>query len=651
VVGTGGVGKSRLSIAVAQRRGDLPDGVYFVPLAGSTTEEEVWGSLADAAAVPGGGASRSQVLAGLARRRLLLVLDNLEHLPAAAAAVLAVVEAAPGVEVLATSRSPLHLLGEQLVPLRPLSQSAAADLYVQHARRQRPAYVPDLADERAIRAVCDRLDGLPLAIELVAARSRLLGPRAVLERLDDALDLSGRSVDRSARQSTLRSTLDWSWRLLDPSAARALARLSVFPGPFGVDAAARVLDEGGDSTVDVLLDLVEASLVHADDGSSGEPRFRLLTVVGRYARERLAEDPAALGDARTRQADVTADLVRLHCPRLRGTLHIAALDVLAEQHANIAQALDWCLRPGAPQLSTGLEMCRLLSWHWYSSSRQDEGRRWLARASEVAGVSDDPAALAAWHGLGILLDQQGEHDRAAEILQRCLDAAVLRGDRVAQGKGSNSLALAEQHRGRTARARELFTTAYELARADGDDERVSTSLSNLALLELQQDATDEALRLLGKVLEIDERLGDVWGIAVDHLNLAQAQLSAGDLRAARSSLVHHAPAMLALGDSEVDVELLELVAVLCAHSVHAPAVPLLLGSAEALRSAAGIPRAPGDEPRLRAGVEPARRALSPATWDERYGEGARLSAQEAWERARQELAAPAQSEHGAALRL
>ncbi|MFK5635428.1 MULTISPECIES: ATP-binding protein [unclassified Ornithinimicrobium] len=650
VVGAGGVGKSRLSIAVAHRRGDLPDGVYFVPLARATTEEEVWSSLAGPAALPGGGASRGQVLAGLAGRRLLLVLDNLEHLPGAAGAVRGVLEGAPHVEVLATSRSPLHLLGEQLVPLRPLALAAAVELYVDHVRRQRPAYVPDDEDLRAIRAVCERLDGLPLAIELVAARSRLLGPRAVLARLDDALDLAGRSLDRADRQLTLRSTLDWSWRLLDPAGARALARLSVFAGPFGIDAAARVLDESADVTVELLLELVEASLVHADEESSGDPRFRILTVVGRYALERLAEDPEALADARSRQADVAADVVRLHCPRLRGTHHIAALDVLEDQQENTSQALDWCLRPGARQLTTGLEMCRLLSWHWHTSSRQDEGRRWLARASEVAGDSDDPEAVAAWHGLGIMLDQQGEHDRAADILQRCLDAAVARGDRLAQGKESNSLALVEHHRGRTDRARELFTTAHHLARDDGDDERISTSLSNLALLELQQGATTEALRLLGEVLAIDQRLEDVWGIAVDHLNLAQAHLAADDLDAARSSLVDHGAQMLALGDYEVDVELLEHLAVLCAGLDRSGSVPLLLGTADALREAAGIPRAPADESRVLDGVASARASLPSTTWDETYAVGAGLTAQEAWERVEDELAADRPSRHGVAAR-
>lgn len=364
LVGPGGVGKSRLAIAVAARRAELADGVWFVPLARVTEEEPVWSALAAAAGVRGGTGTREQVLAGLSRRRLLLVMDNLEHLVTAAPVVAAVLQTAPHVEVLATSRSPLHLLGEQLVPLSPLEPDAAADLYVEHVRRQRPGWSPDDDERAVVRAVCERVDGLPLAVELVAARSRLLTPRAVLARLDDALDLTGRALDRSDRQLSLRSTLDWSWRLLGPDPAAAMARLGVFRGPFGVDAAAEVLDRPVDEVVDLLLDLVEASLVHADEEASGEPRFRLLRVVCAYAQERLREEPAAEAGARSRLAEVAAALVRRECPRLRGMHHVAALDALEEQHDNTARALDWCLRAGSPQLATGLEMCRLLTLHW-----------------------------------------------------------------------------------------------------------------------------------------------------------------------------------------------------------------------------------------------------------------------------------------------
>lgn len=636
VVGPGGVGKSRLALEVARRRTGLPDGVYFVPLGGVRTEEEVWRAFADAAAVPGGAVSAGQVVAALATRSLLLVLDNLEHLPGAGQLVSQGLDEAPGVEVLVTSRSPLRLRGEQLVPLQPLRPQDAVELYLEHARRQRPGFDPDPDDLRAVEAICVRLDRLPLAIELVAARSRLLGPRAVLDRLDDTLDVEGRAVDRSPRQLTLRSTLDWSWRLLPDLTAAALARLSVFRAPFGLEAAAAVLDEPLDATVDLLLDLSDASLLHAVDDASGDPRFRLLKVVGRYAAERLAMEPDEQAASRARQVAAMAPVVARECGVLRGTHHIAALDALEEQADNIDHALDWCLRPASPDVTVGLEMCRLLSWYWYTTS-SPSGRRWLGRASEVAGDTDDPAALAAWHGLAILLDQQGDSDRAVEILQRCLDAAVARGDRLTQGRESNSLGLVELHRGSMDRARELLVTAHRLAREDGDEERVSTSLNNLALLELAVGHAEEAVRLMTEVLSIDERLGDVWGMAVDRLNLAQAHLAAGDADSAAEGLLGHGAEMLALGDTEMDVELLEQLALLALALQHPQTVPALVAAADSLRATAHLARSAVDEEVLQQAVAAARTAVPSEVWLAEETRGRTRSAQQAWEHARDVL--------------
>lgn len=636
VVGPGGVGKSRLALEVARRRTDLPDGVYFVRLGRARTEEEVWRAFADAAAVPGGAVSAGQVIDALATRSLLLVLDNLEHLPGAGQIVSQGLDEAPGVQLLVTSRSPLRVLSEQLVPLQPLPPQDAVELYLEHARRSRPGFDPDPLELRAVEAICARLDRLPLAIELVAARSRLLGPRAMLARLDDTLDVAGRAVDRSPRQLTLRSTLDWSWRLLPDQGAAALARLSVFRGPFGLEAAAAVLDQELDATVDLLLDLADASLLHPVDDATGDPRFRLLKVVGRYAAERLAQEPDEEAAARTRQVQAVAPVVARECARLRGTHHIAALDTLEEQADNIDQALDWCLRPASPDVTVGLEMCRLLSWFWYTTA-SPHGRAWLARASEVAGDTDDPAALAAWHGLAILLDQQGESDRAAQILQRCLDAARARGDRLTQGRECNSLGLVELHRGSMDRAREMLATAYRLASEDGDDERVSTSLNNLALLELAVGRPDEAVRLMKEVLAIDERLGDVWGVAVDRLNLAQAHLATGDVDAAADALLGHGPEMLALGDTEMDVELLEQLALLALRLHHPQTVPGLVAAADVLRTAAHLARSPADEAVLQDAVASARAVVPSEAWREAERQGRARSAQQAWEHARDVL--------------
>ncbi|WP_134773753.1 tetratricopeptide repeat protein [Ornithinimicrobium flavum] len=285
---------------------------------------------------------------------------------------------------------------------------------------------------------------------------------------------------------------------------------------------------------------------------------------------------------------------------------------------------------GLPQLTTGMDLCRLLSWHWHTSWHHPEGLRWLTRACEVVGETEDPAALATWHGLGILLDQHGELDRAAAILQRCLDAAVARGDRVGQGRESNSLALVQMRRGDPVRARELFVDAHRLAQEDGDEERISTSLSNLAMLELDLGHGERALALLQEVLGIDRRLGDVWGEAVDRLNLAQAQLAVGDLASAHGTLVGRGGELLALADAEVDAELLEQLGVLATAGGHHETVPVLLGAADAVRLAAAVPRADAYDRRLEESTREARAALGEQRWSELLAQGASVSPQEAW---------------------
>lgn len=640
LLGPGGVGKSRLALEVATRRGPaLADGVYFVPLARATGPDDVWAALARTLSVPGLGDSASDVRQAVVGRSMLLVLDNLEQLSAAATIVQDVLAAGPGVEVVATSRTPLRLAVEQLVPLGPLDGPAAAELYLENVRRRRPGYAPDDADEAAVRDICARLDGLPLAIELVASRSRLLGPTAMLRHLTGALDLTDRSVERSARQSTLRATLDWSWALLAPAAADALARLSVFRGPFDVDAAAAVLGTDPDEALDLLLELADASLVAADDGSAGHPQFWLLGLVGRYAEEQLEARPAALEEARTRQGHVMAELVRHQGQRLRGTHHIAALDVLAEQQGNLHQALDWFLRPDSPDLTTGLDMCRALSWHWHASAYQGEGIHWLTRASEVARGREDAAAQAAWHGLGILLDQHGDHVRAVEILERCLAAAAERGDRAAEGRESNSLGVAERNRGRLAAARQHFDRAIALAREDDAVDRLSNALSNLALLELDEDDLAAAQRRFTEVLEIDTSTGDVWGLAVDHLNLGCVAIALGDPRRAYEHLVPHGESILALGDAEADVELLEQLAQLAGHLGLHEVAALVLGCSEQLRERGGIGRPAPDAARLEVSMESARLALGPAGWASAYDAGRGLSPAQAWAAARDAITA------------
>ncbi len=624
LLGPGGVGKTRLSLELAGRlAGAAPDGVFFVPLAEATTSEEFWGHLVEVVGDPADLRGRQGVLDALAHRRVLLVLDNLEQLAEAAEDVAALVAAGPGVNVLATSRTPLRLMAEQVLPLEPLPNDQAAQLYAERVSRVRPDLdlLASPEDAAAVAELCRRVDGLPLAVELLAARSRLLGPRAMLRRLDEALDVRGTSSDRPSRQQSLRETLDWSWQLLGPEQSRAMARLGAFAGPFTLADAAAVLERTPDDTVDLLFDLVDASMVRAADAATGEPEFRLLLIIARYAAGRLAEDGQEEVRARSLHAQQVNQVVTLACGWIRGPRHIAALDLLAQQRSNIAAALDWTLRPASEQLVVGLEIVRRLAWYWYSSDRQSEGRRWLVRAREISVGVTDPEATKAAHGLGVMLAQEGRYDEAREMLQECLTAARLHEDREAIGRESNSLGVVEHARGNYEQARAHFAVAIDLAREDDAGERLSNALNNLAALEAEEGRHQVALDLLEEVLAIDLAAKDAWGIGVDRLNIAGAHLRAGSLDLAQEQFGRYAEAMLSLADVEVDAELLENLTILACRRGVLEAAASALGAADQVRKGAGVPRMPALERELDTCVTPAREGLDAQAWSRAAEQG------------------------------
>ncbi|TFV62406.1 transcriptional regulator, partial [Blastococcus sp. CT_GayMR20] len=293
VTGPGGVGKTRLVLEVARRvAGDFPGGVVFVPLAAVSDTALVLSTVADAL-----GARREAtadvleaVRATIGDERTLLVLDNFEQVTAAAPDVAALLSLAPALVVLVTSRQVLRIRSEQQVHLGPLPDDAAMRLFADRAAASRAGFVVDDTNSAAIAEICRRLDGLPLAIELAAARIRLLPPDAMLARLRDRLDVLGSGpVDLPARQRTLRATMDWSYGLLPPPEQSLLARLAVFSGGWTLAAAEAVCGRPtGPPTIDTLSALLDDSLLVPAGGTPQEPRLDMLETVRDYAAEKLA---------------------------------------------------------------------------------------------------------------------------------------------------------------------------------------------------------------------------------------------------------------------------------------------------------------------------------------------------------------------------
>ncbi|MCB0186795.1 MAG: hypothetical protein KDE31_21155, partial [Caldilineaceae bacterium] len=400
--GPGGAGKTRLALAVIDAiTADFADGAIFVPLAPLRDATHVLLAIMNALRLPDQGDQPplGRLQTALRTRELLLVLDNFEHVADAAVEVAALLAAAPKLTVLATSRAPLQIAGEQSYEVLPLALADPAQLsdlaalarveaialFLARIRARLPSFRLTAANAPEVAAICTRLDGLPLAIELAAARGALLSPRMLLARLDRRLALLTEGPrDLPERQRTLRATIEWSYRLLDLSEQRLFARLAVFAGSWELTAAEAVVEAIGPlavSTLDGLQALLDKHLIQRVGTSEGELRFAMLETIREYALERLAEQ----GEEQVAQqahAHYYLALAEAAAPALRGAEQIRWLDRLDEEQANVNVALTWLLTTGHP--IGALRLAGALQWFWYMRSYLTAGRNWLEQALNQA---------------------------------------------------------------------------------------------------------------------------------------------------------------------------------------------------------------------------------------------------------------------------
>jgi predicted ATPase/class 3 adenylate cyclase len=377
LTGPGGTGKTRLALQVAAELvGTQRDGVFWVPLVGLSDPELLDSEVAQAIGAP-------DDLTGFLRgRQLLLLLDNFEHLLEGAPSVSTVLAACGGVRALVTSRAPLHIAGEHEYRLEPLAVNEAAELFAERAR----SVGRELVIDETVETICRRLDGLPLAVELAAARTKLLAPERLLERLDSALPLlTGGARDAPERQRTLSATIAWSYDLLDPPGRQLFARLAVFAGTFALEAAEKVCD----ADLDGVAALVDSSLVKP----IGDDRFLMLETIREYALERLSGEEGQ--ELRRRHAGFFLALAEdSYAHRFDAEAEsVARLEI---DQDDLRAALDWLERNDAHQ---SLELAGALGWFWHSHGLIDEGSGRLASALEHADVSGRARARAqTWAG-------------------------------------------------------------------------------------------------------------------------------------------------------------------------------------------------------------------------------------------------------------
>jgi len=576
LVGAGGIGKTRLALAAgAELLDDFPHGVFAVSLAALTDAGLVMPSVARALGIqetPGRDAHQS-LTEHLRDRRLLLILDNFEHLLPAASGLGTLLSASPGVKALVTSRSPLRLYGEREVPVHPLSliatdgEPAAVRLFVERAREIRADFELTPATSATITAICGRLDGLPLAIELAATRIRSLGPAEMLARLDQRLSLlTGGARDLPERQRTLRATIAWSYDLLAVDEQAAFRRFAVFAGGATLeDAEAIVGDLQSDTAVfDRLDSLVAQSLMRRDPVG----RFSMLGAVREFARERLVdagEEPGALAEHARHFAEVTHHADAL----LRGPQQLAALDRLDREQDNIRTALVWATgEQGDPIV--GRRLAASMAWYWSLRSRFSEAVVWLAAAFDRPGPDDTERAFALTIYAFFLADT-AERDRSIVVAQEALSVARRIGD-VARESGAHAtltmtggdegarhaeeaLALARRAndlwvlglalviRGETARiagdqdlSLALNLESVEVSRRVGDRFNITLGLVNASHLLLNRgDAAGAADRLREAIIH-HRALGNPWGLAYDLLGIAGVALHQNDATGAATIL-------------------------------------------------------------------------------------------------------------------
>jgi predicted ATPase/transcriptional regulator with XRE-family HTH domain len=545
LTGPGGVGKTRLALQVAgSMAGLFPDGVYFVPLTSLADGALVAAALAQALGLKDVGSLplTGALLAALGTRTVLLVLDNCEHLVEAVATLVgALLAGAPRLAVLATSRVPLHVYGEHEYAVPPLAlpdprrpappealeQVPAVALFLARAQAARPEFTLTADQAGAVIAICRRLDGLPLAIELAAPWIRLLSPTALLARLDRRLPLlTGGPRTLPARQRTLRATLDWSYELLDGAAQRLFRRLAVFAGGCTPEAAGIVGATGDDeaAVLTTLAALVDHSLLQREETPHGEPRLRMLETVRDYAWEQL-EAAGELAQARDRHLHWCLDLARTAEAGLRGPDRPAWLARLDAELDNLRAALHWAIHEGGDR-ALAVILAAQLARFWGARGHLREGRAWLEDAlasGQLAPAADRARALA---GAGNLAYSQGEYGRAWVLHEEALALRRALGDAHAVAISLHSLGTVACERGDLARAQALLEESLAHWRQSGERTMLALSLNNLGNVAREQRMPERAWTLYEESLALKRDLGDVAGIANSLGNLGNA---AGDL--------------------------------------------------------------------------------------------------------------------------
>lgn len=646
IAGPGGTGKTRLAATVAAAVAEqFPDGVHFVGLEEARTEDDVWRIVASVLDVPPDRRTPTRLLDYLGEWHALIVLDNVEQVAGMAGVVARLLGAAPSLRLVATSRGPLRLSTEQEYPLGPLGlpsaasltdaeRSPAVQLFVRSARRVRPTFTLDTTNVDTVVAVCRALDGLPLALELVAAKTRFFSAEALLRRVGTALDLSAGQTDRPERHRTLRATIAWSYELLDERQRTACRCLAVFAGGADLEAAAAVIDavaedgEATEATVELVGELADAGLVTVGADDEGEPRISMLNTVRAFAEAELA---ATSHDAQVRDAAAGYHAERVRLLDWAGGADVRRRNVswMGREHDNIRQSLEWYLatpddHPAVEaRLRTALHLAASLSFRslmprgFYAEARA-ACEQALARAERLGGtaVAECQVRLAlirvTAHG-GKVAEQLVT--KARQLLETATPDEWVDEDGLTQLRGHalGCLSLLAHLRGDLDQARALREEAITCSAVPEDRVR---SLINLGLLEADSGNQVRALALEKEAAQLAREVGDPYMLLLAEGNVVAFLRALDRLPEMWHAVAGMLPRMVAQGAPDVVASVADEVVLALLADGRTEDAAVLVGASERLLETSGY--RPFPRPDYDRAVSEARRE---AGWSDNVAQG------------------------------
>jgi predicted ATPase/class 3 adenylate cyclase len=646
--GVGGTGKTRLALhAAADMVDEFEHGVFFVPLAALGDPGLVLQAIAQAFGVrEAAGRPLNELLKEHLRdKQILLVLDNFEQVIAAAPLVSDLLTAAPRLKVLVTSREVLRLNGESNYPVPPLSvpdpkrmpplerltQYEAVALFIDRALAVAPDFTVTNENAPAVAEICHRLEGLPLAIELAAARVRVLPPQRMLVELSHRLTfVTGRARDLPTRQRTLRGAIDWSHDLLTGEEQKLFRRLAVFVGGCALEAIESICILADDTRVlDTIDSLVGKSLLRQAE-THGEARFAMLETIREYARERLIADGEAEA-VQKRHRDYFLALAEKAAPKLLGAEQGGWFERLDREHDNLRSALEWSL--SEPGSEGGLRLCSALQRFWWTRGHLSEGREWCARALGVPKTEElMPARAKALTGSGLLAYWQGDYPAARAQHEECLAIWRQRGDRRGIGISLHNLGMVARSQGDYAAAHSMYEESLAITRELGNRWSLAASLMNLGNLAAEQGDYRGSRTRLEESLSIFQELGDRVSIATALENLGNGAYEQGELDSARALHVESLTMRRQLGDKLGIVISLERLAAVVASLGSPLRAGRIWGMAERLWVEIGSGLEPKERSQHDQRVAAVRAAVKDdAAFDRAWQEGRAMSLEQAIE--------------------